>query len=320
VATVSRVLNNQPKVSKRTREAVHAAMKRLGYTPNAVARSLSRSRTDTIGVIFRQIASGFYADVMCGIEMECRARGLHMLITTSDRSAPQRLYDCDQMGEARVDGVIVLDSTMDRETISRVRSFGRPLVMIQNRCGEASASTVSTADEQGAYLALKHLLSLGYRRLLLISGPPAAEDSSLRIKGCQRALAEFQVSEEEAAMIIGHYSSQEALASFREYRARRGLPRAIFAFNDDMALAVMKELRGTGVGVPEEVAVVGFDGLDAADFMGLTTVRIPMMEMGKQAVGILAERMADPDRNAAHIILPCELIVRGSSGRGHVQP
>ncbi len=309
VATVSRVINKQPKVSAARRKLVLEAIQRLGYTPNALARSLSRSRTDTVGVLLGQELSDSIVNVVRGIEIEAHTRGLHLLLGRASAGTSS-----DELGEALVDGLIVLDPMMSRQTISRMRSRGRPLVMIQNHAGEASVSTVCAADEQGAYLGLKHLLSMNHRKLLLISGPPGGEDSVLRMKGCDRVLREFKLSPEEAAMMIGRYSPREALTVFQEYRARRGLPRAVFAFSDDTAMAVMKELRVTGVRVPEQVAVVGFGGGVAGEYMGLTTISVPMMEMGREAVRVLAESIRDPQTKAAHIVMPCELVIRESCG------
>jgi DNA-binding LacI/PurR family transcriptional regulator len=309
VATVSRVLNNQPKVSKEKRAFVLEAIRRLGYTPNALARSLSKSRTDTLGVLLGQELSDNAVNVLRGIEMEAHARAFRVLLGRASADASS-----NEGGGALVDGLIVLDPMMSRQTIAAMHLRGRPLVMVQNRAGEASVSTVCASDEQGAYVGLKHILSMGHRKLLLISGPPGGEDSVLRMKGCDRALREFKLSPEEAAMMIGRYSPREALTAFREYRTRRGLPRAVFAFGDETAMAVMKELRVTGVRVPDEVAVIGFGGAEAGDYMGLTTIRVPTTAMGVEAVRVLAERIRDPQMKAAHIVMPCELVIRESCG------
>ncbi|MFH0953548.1 MAG: LacI family DNA-binding transcriptional regulator [Verrucomicrobiota bacterium] len=314
VATVSRALNNRPRVSAKTRQKVLAAVQRFGYTPNASARTLSMEKTNTIGVILHQISSGFYATVMAGIELEARARELHVLITLAHRADPERIHHYDMLDEARVDGLIVLDSTLPPEGVARLASYKRPVVMIQKRTDDPAISTVSANDAAAARTALQHLLGLGYRDLVLVAGPPEAEDSALRMQGCREALEEAGLYLKDIPVIQGSYSADRALAAFREFRGRNKLPRAVFAFNDDMALAIMKELRLSRVRVPEDVAVMGFDGTTAADYMGLTTMQVPMIEIGHAAVKLLAERIANPKAPAAHIALDAALVVRESCG------
>ena len=315
VATVSRAMNNKPKVSKEARATIFKAIRDLGFTPNAIARMLSRKQTDIIGVIFHQMTSGFYATVMSGIDLEARSRRLHVLSTIVHHADPERDGYYDMVGEARVDGLIVLDSTMDAPTLERLKSYRRPLVLIEPSINDPRISTISSANEQGAYLAVRHLLKLGYRDLLLVLGAPEACDTRLRLSGCRKALAEQGLSMRRVDTITGYYSAHEAVVAFRKYlRERKKRPRAIFSFNDDMALSIMKELRLTGVRVPDEVAVVGYDGIEAADYMGLTTIRTPMLEMGHEAVKLLAARIENPAAKATHVVLKGELIVRESCG------
>ncbi len=314
VATVSRVVNRSPKVSEQTKEEILSAIQRLGYKPNAAARSLSGQKSNTLGVIFHQITSGFYASVMSGIDLEARTHGYHVLITIAHHMDPGRAEYYDMLDEARVDGMIILDSTLTDDIIDRLKTYDRPLVLVQRTLDDPGVATVSSANEEAAYTALKHLLSLGYRDLLLVTGSPEAEDSSLRMDGCRRALREVDVSIDDVAVIGGQYSAHEALVAFTDYIAEHKMPRAIFAFNDDMALSIMKDLRLRGVRVPEEVAIVGFDGTEAADYMGLTTMAMPMLEIGQEAVRALIHCLRNPLAPLSHAVKSCELIVRESCG------
>ncbi len=314
LATVSRVINGSPKVVQETRQAVLAAITKLGYKPNASARHLSGRRTNALGVFFHQMTSGFYATIMSGIELEARSAGFHVLVTISHHTDPHRTRYFDMLDEARVDGLIALDSTLDEPTMAKLKSYGRPMVLIQKKWTSPHVSTVMCDNERAAFTAMDHLLRLGHRRILLVAGPPEAEDSELRMKGCKRALEQHDLSLSDVEVIIGSYSAQEALAAFRNYRKARGVPKAIFAFNDDMALAIMKELRLSGVKVPVDTAVVGFDGIEAADYMGLTTMQMPMLEMGAEAVKLALRRIRQPAAPAAHVVKDCALVVRESCG------
>ncbi|MFH0954037.1 MAG: LacI family DNA-binding transcriptional regulator [Verrucomicrobiota bacterium] len=313
-ATVSRVINNSPLVHQRTRDRVLEVIRRLGYTPNAAARNLSRSRTDVIGVVFHQMSSGFFAQVMAGIDAAARENRYHLLCAfTRDDADPLPAYQ-RMVDEMRVDGVIILDPSLSPQFLAQLKMYQRPLVMIQRELEDAAISSISVDNRRGAYNGMKHLLSLGYRDLLVVKGPAGAQDAQLRLKGCEQALAEASQPPATCRQIDGGYAPHAALEAFREYRGRHGLPRAIFALNDAMALAILKELRETGVRVPQQVAIIGFDGIDCAGYVGLTTVETPMLELGKGAVGLFLQHVQSPDADARHVKLETRLAVRDTCG------
>lgn len=311
-ATVSRVINNSPLVHERTRKRVVEVINRIGYTPNAAARNLSRSKTDVIGVIFHQMTSGFFAQVMDGIDRAAVRNGYHLLCSfTRDDAEPDKT--CFGMfDEMRVDGMIILDPCMSNELIEKFKAYRRPIIMIQNENKDPAIRSVSVDNEGGAYKGMKHLLSLGYRDLLIIRGPDGAQDAQLRLQGCERALQE--TPDVKTRYIDGFYSPVDALAAFRADRDKNGLPRAVFALNDSMALSVLKELQKTGVRVPEQVAVIGFDGIECADYVGLTTIQTPMRAMGEEAVRLFLEEVAGDKEKSKNRQLKTELIVRHTCG------
>lgn len=312
-ATVSRVINNSPLVHQRTRQRVLDVIRRLGYTPNAAARNLSTSRTDVIGVVFHQMSSGFFAQVMAGIDEAARDNHYHLLSAfTRDEGDPRPVYT-RMFDEMRVDGVIMLDPSLDDRFLDHLKKHRRPLVMIQREMDDPVISSVSVNNREGARMAMRHLLSLGYRDLLVVRGPAGAQDAQRRLEGCQQALAEAGGGP-VCRYADGGYAPHTALSAFREYRGSHGLPRAIFALNDAMALAILKELRESGVAVPQQVAVVGFDGIDCSDYVGLTTVETPMLDLGREAVSLFLERRKDPDAKARHVILKTKLAVRSTCG------
>jgi LacI family transcriptional regulator len=313
-ATVSRVINNSPLVHQRTRERVLQAIGKLGYTPNAAARNLSTNRTDVIGVVFHQMSSGFFALVMAGVDKAAREKGYHLLSAfTHDDQDPTKTY-CRMFDEMRVDGVVILDQSLSDSFIDQLRQYHRPVVMIQRELKDPQISSIAVENRKGACAAVKHLLSLGYDDLLVVRGPEGAQDAQLRLEGCKDALRESGRSGTKCRYIDGFYAPQAALDAFREYRSKNGLPRAVFALNDAMALSILKELKTTGVKVPEQVAIVGFDGVDTAEYVGLTTIETPMTELGEGAVRLFLRRIEIPDAPADHVTLPCNLVVRGTCG------
>jgi DNA-binding LacI/PurR family transcriptional regulator len=273
-----------------------------------------KSSPVTIGVVFHELTSGFYSLIMTGIDLEAFKLGYQLLITVSKPEVPGQCSAYDILEKAQVDGLIVLDSTMTPETLGRLKASGKPMAIIQNTFSDDELSAVVADNIGGAYKAMKHLLDQGYRKLLIVTGAPTVEDSDLRMRGCEKALAEYGMTINDVGVIVGDYKASEALHALRNFRERHGLPRAIFAFNDDMALAIMKEFRQRGIEVPEEVAIVGFDGIDAADLMGLTTVKVPMVEVGKEAVRLVAERIQNSDAPSRHVVKETALIIRESCG------
>ncbi|OQA28273.1 MAG: Catabolite control protein A [Verrucomicrobia bacterium ADurb.Bin345] len=312
-ATVSRVVNNSPLVHERTRERVQEVIRRLGYTPNAAARNLSRSKTDVIGVVFHQVTSGFFAQVLDGVDREAVAHGYHLLcaLTRDDMEAGKTCLG--MFDEMRVDGMLILDPALGPELLEQFKTYRRPIVLIQQHADDATINSVGVENEQGAYEAMKHLLGLGYKDFLVVRGPAGAQDSQLRVKGCNRALREAGAGA-KCRFVEGNYSPADALAAFQQDRAQHGLPRAIFALNDAMALSILKELQATGVRVPEQTAIMGFDGIECADYVGLSTVETPMCLMGEEAVRLFVRHVGDPKLPAEHVTLKTCLAVRKTCG------
>ena len=314
-ATVSRVINGSPLVHQRTRERVMSVIKKLGYTPNAAARNLSRSKTDTIGVIFHQISSGFFAQVMAGIDKAARDNRYHILCAFTHFEAEPGQTCTAMFDEMRIDGMLILDPAINQPLIDELKQYRRPIVMIQRDSQDPQIASINVQNRQGAHIAMKHLLSLGYKDIIVVRGPAGAQDAQLRLEGCELALKE-KGHGASCRYIDGHYAPKDAVEALKAYRAKHGLPRAIFALNDAMALAILKDLRSEGVKVPEQVAIVGFDGIECADHVGLTTIETPMSALGEGAVRLFLNRLDAPDQPAEHIQLETRLIVRSTCGGG----
>ena len=312
-ATVSRVINGSPLVHQRTRERVMDVIKKLGYTPNAAARNLSRSKTDTIGVIFHQMSSGFFAQVMAGIDKAARDNRYHILCAFTHLETEPGKTCTGMFDEMRIDGMIILDPALGQPLINDLKQYRRPIVMIQSDSQDPDISSINVQNRQGAYTAMTHLLSLGYKDLLVVRGPAGAQDAQLRLEGCELALKDNRQGV-TCRYIDGHYAPKDAVEALKAHRAKHGLPRAIFALNDAMALAILKDLRAEGVKVPEQVAIVGFDGIDCADYVGLTTIETPMTALGEGAVQLFLKRLDAPDQPADHIQLETRLVVRNTCG------
>jgi LacI family transcriptional regulator len=315
-ATVSRVLNNQPGVGPALREKILATIKQMNYAPQAAARQLSRARSDTIGVIFQDLTAGWPLLILRGIV--ARASGPYQVtISLSSRTGDEIELPRKILAEHRVDGLIWLDPRTTDATIKSMKKQSTPFVVLQRDLDDPDINTVTMDCRQGSYLAMRHLLSLGHRKILLLTGPETDVSSQEKMAGARRAAREFKHTVAPEQILVGHHVSTHAIKALSDYfAAHRPQPDAIFAFNDNMAIAVIQWLRHQGYKVPEEVAVMGFDGIEEAEYLGLTTIETPIYEMGVIATQILLDQIKDPSgkRKARQVLLQGQLRIRESCG------
>lgn len=317
-ATISNVVNDKPGVGPELRQKIRDLIKKMGYVPRPAARHLSWARTDTIAVVFQDLTPGWQLNIYRAILME--AALTRYFVVTALSLGPNDEFELPTrvLGTASVDGLLWLDPRATPELINRFKDAQpMPFVVIQGHVEIPDITTISTENTQGAYRAVKHLLGLGYRRLMLITGQEENVDSQEKLAGARQALREAGVSVPADYILNGHHMAWYARRAMNEFEtSARPLPEAIFAFNDTMALAVMQWLREKGRRVPEDVAVVGFDGIDEAEHAELTTVETPMREMGTLATRMLIELIhtRPEERKGRHITLGGTLRVRKSCG------
>jgi DNA-binding LacI/PurR family transcriptional regulator len=313
-ATVSRVLNNHPLVSKETREKVQEVIKRLNFTPNALARNLSLQRTDTIGVLFPWIFSGFFSTVLLGIDSAAREFNYHVITSLSHDEEDENSMALSLLSERRIDGLILMAPSLPNEKIQEIKNLGIPFVVLQREIPDPEVSFVSVDNKDGGYKATQHLIGLGHRRIMAIAGPEASQDSGRRQEGYCQALHEAGIAFDPNLVIRSEFNKETALPSFEHFRQRFPMPDAIFCFNDDIALGLIKFLRTIGVKVPDDVAVVGFDGIEFTDFAELSTIATPMKEMGEQAVRLLVKQLENKEKRITEQwLLKGSLIERSST-------
>jgi LacI family transcriptional regulator len=314
-ATVSRVINQSPLVHARTRTRVMKAIRELGYHPSHAARMLARQKTDTIGVIFPDIAGGFYADVLGGIDDVAADSQYHIVTAFSHGDQDTKKLVGSFAQERRVDALIVMNLYPSTAPVIKaaVRN-GMPIVLLDRPVPGVKVPTISIDNVNGADAAMTHLLDLGYRRIACITGPEDNYDAQQRLEGVRRALARTGVVLSDDLLWPGNFGEESARKAVSTYLERwQSLPEAIFACNDAMAISAMATLQDHGYRVPDDVAIVGFDDIDAARHLGLTSVRVPMREMGTAAARAALDRIQN--RETAHItLMPARLTVRRSCG------
>lgn len=314
-ATVSRALNDLPGVGAKLRRKVLAAVKDLGYVPRAAARTLSRSRSDTLGVAFQDLTAGWLLNVFRGIVSRTIGR-YHLITMLSIREGDEFELPHRLLAERRVDGLLWLDMRATPAMIREMKKQPVPFVVLNQQLRDADVNTVSMDAMHGGREAVRHLLRLGCRKLLFITGPAGVGDSIRKLDGARQALAEAKVRIPPENILEGHHVGALAVEALSKHLARHPLPEAIFCFNDDMALAALHWLRQRGTRVPEDVAVVGYDGIEEAERSGLTTIETPMRDMGVLAAQLLIEQIEGPpaERKARQVVLQGRLRIRDTCG------
>lgn len=319
-STVSRVLRNEPRVSPVTRERVRTIIKELKYQPNVFARGLKGVQTGLIGVLSRWIESGFFAELLRSIDDEVKPRGGRLLCSFTpylDEYVEQwRLFA--QGGQ--VDAVILIAPELDLFRHS-VQPTDVPCVVCcaDPRWGGASwryVDSVNIANAQAMQSLVSHLYQMGCRRFVHFSGEltqlDARERSEAFTKEVGRYLdAEGSIEGEAWSLDMGYRIVRDYL------ECRRPLPDAFVAFNDSSAMGMLKALKESGVRVPQDVVVTGWDNERAAEPLDLTTVDISVRDMARLAVGMLYERMTEAGRlaPARHERIAAQLVLRASSRR-----
>lgn len=314
IATVSRVFNNSPLVSDRTRQRVVEVAARLGYWPNGIARSLITSRTHTLGVLLPDLHGEFFPEIIHGVDMAAHERGFHLLVS---RSSGGDLPDALRSMRGRVDGLVVMAPDLDAPTALQQLAGAVPTVLLNPEVAPAGHDAVSIANYDGALEVTRYLLGLGHRRVATITGPERNVDSRQRLEGYRSALREAGVEPDPALEWSGNFTEPSGYEGALELVRRAPRPTAIFVANDHMAVGAMGALQDAGMRVPGQMAVAGFDDIPMARYLTppLTTVRVDKLRLGQRAVELLldAERRARGN-GVRHELLPTSLVVRGSCG------
>ncbi len=315
-ATVSRVLNNHPLVSKETREKVQEVIQRLKFTPNALARNLSLRRTDTIGVLFPWIFNGFFSTLLRGVDSAASELNYHVITSLSHDAGDENAMASRLLKERRIDGLILMAPSLPADQIEELKSIDVPLVVLQREIADPEVNSVSVDNFDGGLKATAHLIERGCRRILAIAGPQGSLDSDRREAGYREALKQADIAFDPDLLIRSNFNKETAFTSFENFRRRFAMPDAIFCFNDEIALGMLKYLKTIGVRVPEDVALIGFDGIEFTEFAELSTLTMPMQEMGRQAVRLLIKQIECKEkRTAEQLLLKGAVVERNSTRR-----
>lgn len=310
---VSLVMQDSPRVSDQSREAVLAAARELGYRPNAAARSLVRQRSGIVGCILADLHNPFYADVADGIEERAVAAGYRALLSSGFLDPDREGLAVDTLLRLRVDGMILLGMMMDVDVI--VAAANRvATVLIGKQTDSAHLDSVRDDDRAGAEAVVDHLVDLGHRDIAHIHAGAGAGAGGRR-EGYERAMRRHGLAG-SVRLVRGTFTEAGGYAAMKELTAGADLPSAVFVANDLAAVGALDAAEDAGLIVPDDISIVGYDNLSMAGLhrISLTTVDQPRAEMGRIAVRLLLERLDEGRREARHVVVAPRLVVRATTG------
>lgn len=341
-ATAGRVLGGYGYTSERKKEQVLRAAQDLGYRPNALARSLITGKTRTLGVVAGDIQNPFYASVLRGISNVAEAQGFGLLITNSDEGQAKEVHSVELLAQKQVDGLIVTPSdTRKARHLHHLKAMGMPLVLIDRAVAGLMVDRVATDNIAAAEHAVRHLIAAGHRRIGIVAelvdegnggfdrflaravaGDPI--ESETLYPSWQRLLGYIRAHRIEGlpvdprlALRAGSYSALAAQSVVLPLMTAPNPPTALFTTDGTMSEGAMRALTDLKLSIPQDLSLICFDDLDWMSFHrpAITTVAQPRLAMGEAAARMLLERIRGEDYPPRTVLMPAELIERGSISR-----
>lgn len=310
---VSLVMRGSGRVSATSRQAVLEAAKKLGYRPNAAARTMVRQRSSVIGVMVSNLHNPFFAEIIDGIDMAVTDAGYRAILTTGNRVPNRERLAITTLLEMRVDGLILASPVVGRESAVEA-SQTVPTVVVGRAMRAATVDSVTNDDRSGGGMVVDHLVELGHRRIAHIDGGVGA-GARPRRTGYQRAMQRHGLGS-EIRSVRGNFTEEGGAAGMQRILADGTQPTAVFVANDLAAIGVLEVLAAADLDVPGNISVVSYDntGIAASHRLGLTTVDQPRHDMGRMAAELILERIRQDRTTARHVVLAPKLVVRESTG------
>lgn len=316
-ATVSRVLNRDPRVAEDLRLRVEEAIRVLGYAPNRAARRLRGTSNDVIGLIISDIENPYFTAMVRGVEDAAYANNMHIVLCNSDEDPVRLQRYLRIMEEEQVAGLLIVPiGTATRHELLRLRQSEVPVILIDRLLEQVEVDAVIVDNVRGAFNAVDHLIRLGRRRIALIGGLSNSSTGRERAQGYRDALTAAGLPIDNACIKIGDFKLESGYRLAYELLTSPVKPDALFVANNLMTLGALRAFGELGVRVPEDVALVGFDDMPWSGELcpPLTTVAQPTYELGQEAVQLLLRRLSNPHAPYRTVSLQTRLMVRESCG------
>lgn len=315
-ATVSRVMVGSAGVTRKMREKVREAVRKLDYHPNQLARGLRAGLRKVVGVIVPDLQNPFFPSVVHGVEEVLSEAGYTLILGHSGGEAEREKIHMSVLRGEGAAGLILIPEDRSGEAYQTLKAWEIPVVAVDRAPQGLSVDLVSTSNREGVREAVGHLLGHGYREIAFINGAEGLSITRDRLDGYREAMREAGVPVREAHIIHSDFKLEGGRVAMRRLLDLSKPPRAVVSANNLMTLGALQAIHERGLAIPEDVAIVGFDDMPWATSLRppLTVVTQPAEDLGRTAAQLLLERLQDPKRVVRHVILPTQLVVRASCG------
>lgn len=316
-STVSRIINNDPKLSVRaeTRLRISEAIGELGYRPNFMARNLRLNTSGAVGMLIPDITNPSFPEMIKGAESSSSEKDLSLILCNTGDIPEKELKMVRFLLDRRVDGLLLASVHMRDETIQEVEKSGVPYVLVNRGNRKDTGAYVVADNAAGARMAVRHLISLGHRKIAHIAGFLYTDTGIERMEGYRKELNLADIPSNPEYMVEAGYTEREGYKAMRKLLLLPDRPTAVFAANDLLAMGALMAMHENGVRVPEDISIVGFDDIWVVERItpALTTVKVPLYEMGSLAMNMLFHKMKDLQVEQERIVLEPSLVVRRST-------
>ncbi len=316
IGTVSRVVNNSPAVKPATRERVLAAIHRLNYKPDPIARSMISKRTNSIGTIVPFFTRPSFMERLRGVEAVIARLERELILYNVETSAQRDHFFRELPLHRKVDGLLIISLSPDDAVARRFRELGTPVVLIDAYSPLLTSLVVNNVE--GAYQAVKRLIELGHRHIGFINGEIEGNfkfnTANDRLIGLHRALGEAGLLFEPEQVLISEWSRKGGKHAALQLLTQQKRPTAIFAASDVQAVGALEAARELGLRVPEQLSVIGFDGIEISELLELSTMQQPLQEMGELGATRLVELIENPSHPPELIRFDTKLVERRTTG------
>ncbi|WP_236895783.1 LacI family DNA-binding transcriptional regulator [Devosia sp. SL43] len=311
---VSRYLNRRLDLPQATRDRVDAAIAKLDYRPNVLARRLSTGKAEAISLVTPDIANPFFAELAAAVEREAHASGYAVYISSTSGDLAREVDAIQRMADSHVDGLIMMTNRVDDGTLAGLLAGRDNVVLLDEDIAGVSLPGVFVENAEGAYAATRHLIEAGHRDIALIGGPYRLMSVNERLAGFSRAMSEAGLPMAPGWVMLGEYSRDYGATAAAVMLDAPERPTAILACSDYIAIGVLQAVRERGLVIPDDLSLIGFDDMAFAELVAppLTTIRQPVAEMGRVAVQHLLSLLGDGPPPPPETRLPVHLVARQS--------
>ncbi len=320
-STVSRIVNDDPRlrVSPKTRARVKDLLKKTGYRPDGMARGLKLRQSFVLGVLVPDVLNPLFAAIFRGVEDAALEEGYTVILSSTDGHEDREREILLTLQSRMIDGMVVASASLRDPSVRYLRTHGIPHVLV-NRYSDMKDYFVGTDDRIGAKLATEHLLAMGHKRIAHLAGSPRFSTAVNRRKGYEEALTAAGIEPDPALVAETSLAAGGGVMATHRLLDTRKPPTAVVAVNDVAAVGAYDAAEQMGLRIPHDLAITGYNDIPLAARLrpGLTTIHVPAQSIGRAAARMLLEQMGAGPHETKRVVLPPELIIRGSTDQGRL--